>query len=80
MNFRTLVEKRTDADLLSETIGFATRWPKLHSTNPNERLNREIKRRAEVLRIFPNENAIVRRVGAIRSSKTTSGPFGAHAT
>ena len=47
-------------------MGFpADHWPKLHSTNGLERLNGEVKRRTEVVGIFPNDEAIVRLVGAI---------------
>ena len=55
----------SEADVLAYMSFPRQHRTKLHSTNPIERLNKEVKRRADVVGIFPNKDSITRLIGAV---------------
>ncbi len=63
--FKALQAKTNSTTRLEHRNPDTPHWTQIYSTNPLERLNAEIKRRTNVVGIFPNDASITRLVGAM---------------
>jgi transposase-like protein len=64
-------------DAADDLLGFYAfprdHWPKLRSTNPLERVNKEIGRRSDVVGIYPNDQALIRLAGMLLVEQNDEG-------
>jgi len=76
--FPQIAQMLTDAEV--DLTAFADQprphWQKIWSNNPIERLNREIKRRTDVVQVFPDDASATRLIGAILQDQNEEWQYG----
>lgn len=72
----TAMLDEAEADLTAFASFPREHWQKIWSNNPIERLNREIKRRADVVQVFPDDASVTRLIGAVLQEQHEEWQYG----